>query len=169
MRTRIWAAGLATTAALALGGCAHTTAPPAPVDTSAMTAPVRRSVAITFYGVPDNDPPGAAITDDGQAGGAGTYADPITLATDHREIPAGTKVYVPYLHKYFVMEDSCAECTTDLTGHHKTHFDLWIGGKGVKASTVLAQENKLTPDGQTSVIINPPANKQVDPRPLLQY
>ena len=64
------------------------------------------------------------------------------------------------------MHDTCTECRTH---HHRSHFDLWIGGKGVKASTVLAQESKLTPAGPVSVIVNPPANKQVDTKALLQY
>ena len=161
MRKRPWAAWLALTAVLALAGCGVT-------PTSAHTA-TSRSVEITFYGWPDNSPPGAGISyDDSPAGGAGSYADPITLASDPRELPVGTRVYVPCLHKYFIMEDDCAECITAWT-KHRSFFDLWIGGQGVKASTVLAKENKLTPARPVSVIVTPPANEPVDTKALLQY
>ncbi|HUK68518.1 MAG TPA: hypothetical protein VLW50_07165 [Streptosporangiaceae bacterium] len=164
-------AGLAIAAALALAGCGARHSIPDPVLThTTVSAAATRSVEITFYGWPDNDPANSDVLQNGgHAGGTGTYTDPITLATDSRELAAGTRVYVPYLRKYFVMDDACAECITDWTSHHRAHFDLWIGGKGMKAPAVLAQESKLTPAGPVSVIVNPPPNKQVDTKALLQY
>jgi hypothetical protein len=60
--------------------------------------------------------------------GTGTYSDPITFATDPREIAPGTIIYVPYLQKYFQMEDGCAECTTDWNNGQKWRTDLFMGG-----------------------------------------
>jgi len=77
---------------------------------------------VTFYGWADNSPPGNAIAypaNGGQptihnaAGGTGTYADPITFATAPTEFSPGTRLYVPFIEKYVVMEDSCGQCTTD--------------------------------------------------------
>jgi hypothetical protein len=123
---------------------------------------------VTFYGWPDNDPPGDAISYPGLhqvAGGTGTYADPITIATDAQEITPGTRVYVPSLQKYFIMEDECAECVSDWNNKREYHIDLWVGGGGVKVSTVLAQENKLT--RTAPVVVNPPGNEPVNKVPLL--
>ena len=42
-----------------------------------------------------------------QAGGVGTYADPITYAGSTKATPAGTIIYVhsPHVQRYFIMED----------------------------------------------------------------
>ena len=88
---------------------AATTATSAPASTT-------HSFYVTLYGWPDNSPPGADIaypknggypTLHNSAGGTGTYADPITYASDKSETPAGTKIYVPRVQKYFIMEDDC--------------------------------------------------------------
>ncbi|MEK7116075.1 MAG: hypothetical protein AAB879_01630 [Patescibacteria group bacterium] len=60
--------------------------------------------------------------------GLGTYTDPITFATDPREIPPHTMIYVPYLQKYFVMDDGCVECTRDWNNGKKWRTDLFMGG-----------------------------------------
>src|SRR4051794_3977119 len=63
---------------------------------------------LTFYGWYDNTPPGGEISYPqihDTAGGKGTYADPITFATSTAELKAGTKVWVPRVKKYFIMED----------------------------------------------------------------
>ncbi|CAF1424684.1 unnamed protein product [Adineta ricciae] len=76
------------------------------------------SMRVTSYGWNDNDPPSAEIAYPKSGGyptkhnsateGRGTYEDPITFATDERELDIGTMIYVPFLRKYFVMEDRCA-------------------------------------------------------------
>ena len=126
------------------------------------------NVYVTFYGGPDNDPPGS--TDiaypngrHGTAAGTGSYADPITLATDPRELPPGTVVYDAQLQKYFVMEDDCDECITDWGAGHRPHVDLWTAPAG---TALLTCEDSLTPPGQVPLEINPPADRPVDPRPL---
>jgi 3D (Asp-Asp-Asp) domain-containing protein len=127
------------------------------------------SVFVTFYGAADNDPPGSteiAHPNDRhqEAGGSGTYADPLSLAADPRAIPVGTRVYYPPLRKYFVMEDDCAQCITDWRSSRRPHIDLWTGD--FQGSALLACENALTPDGLVAVEVNPPPGRPVDPRPL---
>ena len=120
-------------------------------------------------GAADNDPPGSteiAHPNDRhqEAGGTGTYADPLSLAADPRAIPVGTRVYYPPLRKYFVMEDDCAQCITDWRSSRRPHIDLWTGD--FQGSALLACENALTPDGLVAVEVNPPPGRPVDPRPL---
>ena len=127
------------------------------------------SVFVTFYGAADNDPPGSteiAHPNDHhqEAGGTGTYADPLSLAADPRAIQVGTRVYYPQLRKYFVMEDDCAQCITDWRSSRTPHIDLWTGD--YQGSALLACENALTPDGRVAVEVNPPPGRPVDPRPL---
>jgi hypothetical protein len=43
------------------------------------------------------------------AGGTGTYYDPITAASGKAELAVGTKIYVPFLHRYFILEDDRTE------------------------------------------------------------
>src|SRR4051794_31971326 len=71
---------------------------------------------LTFFGFWDNTPPGSDIAHPvihSKAGGKGTFADPITLATATAELKVGGKVYVPRVKKYFIMEDDCTECKQD--------------------------------------------------------
>ncbi|MFI5306855.1 MAG: hypothetical protein ACHQ53_05875, partial [Polyangiales bacterium] len=80
------------------------------------SAPQTIDHLVTFYGWPDNSPPGDGIAYPKLhkgASGTGTYADPITFASDPNEWPAGTILYLPYLQRYVIMEDSCADCITD--------------------------------------------------------
>jgi hypothetical protein len=136
---------------------------------------------LTFYGWWDNTPPGGAISYPQihqTAGGTGTYSDPITFATDSSEQPPGTIVYVPRVGKYFIMEDSCQECSADWTGHgpnggpNLRHLDLWLGGEGGSAFAAIECENALTnytSDGTPSmepVIVNPPSNETVTSEPI---
>lgn len=124
---------------------------------------------VTFYAAYDNDPPGSTEIAYGnerhaQAGGTGTFDDPMTLATDPNEIPPGTVIYYPAVRKYFVMEDDCAECISDWQKSKRPHIDLWMSG-GVD-KRVLGCEESLTPDGLETIEVNPPGDRPVDPRPL---
>src|SRR5258705_11202427 len=87
---------------------------------SAAYAATTQQTFITFYGWWDNTPPGGDIAHPqihSTAGGKGTFADPITFATASAELSPGTKVWVPRVGKYFIMEDSCQECEADWSGH----------------------------------------------------
>jgi len=147
------------------------TAAPAPAATPA-AAPqegIRQTVEVTFYAAADNDPPGSADiaypnSRHPAAAGTGTPTDPLSLATDPREIRPGVLVYYPPVKKYFVMEDDCAECIDQWNADRTPHVDLWVANSGDPA--VLACEEALTPDDQDTIIVNPPTNLPVDPKPL---
>ena len=128
-----------------------------------------QTMLVTLYGWPDNSPPGDVIsypTLHDVAGGTGTYDDPITFATDQNELPPGTIVYYPYLHRYFIMEDDCAECDSDWENNGIWHIDLWIGGQNAQDDNdVINCENALTQDS-ADVIIDPPSDEPVDTTPL---
>ena len=150
------------------------------VSSGTARASTTRNFLVTLYGWPDNSPPGDAIAypEDGGyptihnvASGLGTYSDPVTFATDQAELPVGTIVYYPYLHRYFIMEDDCTECDEDWTGQGPDggpglyHIDLWIGGQNGNANDVINCEDDLT-QNSAPVIVNPPSNEPVDTTPL---
>jgi len=132
----------------------------------------------TYYGWFTNTPPGCATAYSGCAHGAGTYGDPITLASDRREFRVGTILYYPTVEKYFRMGDECTDCTADWKGRgpdggpHLHHVDLWIGGKGANAFDAVNCEDALTqgtPSGApllTPFVVNPPRTLPVSTEPL---
>jgi hypothetical protein len=134
-----------------------------------------QSVYMTFYGWPDNSPPGGAIaypknggfpTVHSAAGGTGTYADPITFATDEAEFPVGTRLFAPVIEKYLVMEDDCAECDTDWFSSQKWHIDVWMNSNGGDDSNaVLDCEDQWT-KSTTVVEVNPPPGRPATAPPL---
>jgi hypothetical protein len=175
VRTRslvaVFAALLSLVVALLVGGNAASASP------SATT----HQAFITMYGWYDNTPPSASISYPqihNTAGGTGTYSDPITYASDKAETAPGTKIYVPRVQKYFIMEDDCEECDADWKGQgpdggpNMYHFDLWLGGKGGNAIDAIECEDALTnynPDNSPkleSVIVNPPSSEAVSSGPL---
>jgi 3D (Asp-Asp-Asp) domain-containing protein len=114
---------------------------------------------VTFYGWPDNDPPGRAIAYPkihNQAGGTGTYQDPVTFATDPTEFPPGTKVYIPFLKKYGIMEDYCAQCVDDWD-NNKYHIDIWLNSNSSFDDQVISCEHYWT-KSSIAIQINPPAD-----------
>jgi hypothetical protein len=133
------------------------------------------TVEVTFYGWDDNNPPGNAIafpkgggypTIHPVAGGTGTYADPITFATDQAELPPGTVVYAPFIEKYVVMEDDCAQCDSDWAGSQKRHIDIWMNSDGTEDPNALdACEGQWTRDA-TLIEVGPPPGRTVTTAPL---
>jgi hypothetical protein len=128
--------------------------------------PATVQATITFYGWPDNSPPGNRIAHPiihKHAGGDGTYCNPTTFATERandRTIPYGIKIYVPFIKQYFIREDLCASSGpkrgSGSNGCHKLWFDLWIGGTAKsKKHAVIACERRLTPNGKVEVILWP--------------
>jgi hypothetical protein len=149
-----------------------TTDAPADVVTEAGTM---MSVYVTFYGWADNSPPGGAIaypksggypTVHELAGGTGTYADPITFATDKSELAVGTILYVPFIEKYVVMEDDCVECDSDWTSSRKWHIDLWMNSNGTESASALTTCEGNWTRSATAVEVNPPIGRTVTTRPL---
>jgi hypothetical protein len=124
------------------------------------------SATITFYGWPDNSPPGNKIAHGvihKRAAGDGTYCNPTTFATERAndmQIPYGIKIYVPFIKQYFIREDLCAASGpkkgSGSNGCKKLWFDLWIGGDGRSRSrAVIKCERELTPSEKVSVILYP--------------
>ncbi len=149
-------------------------APAAPTPTAApvthATSGTSQSVWETSYAAIDNDPSGSRAiaypTVHSQAGGTGTYSNPITLAADRRWLPVGTRVYAPRWHKYYVMEDECVECEGDWSSSHFHHVDLYMSPS--VQSGVVSCENAATKDQaeNDTIIINPDPNRPVDTTPL---
>lgn len=130
-------------------------------------------VKITAYGWLDNDPPGATIaypfvnggkTIHYRAGGIGSYDDPITFAANPGVFPKGTKIYIPRLMKYFIMEDRCGAAMQCKLGEPPI-VDIWIGG------TAQSDEQKLTRAEEDltridTIVVNPNNFFSWDPAPL---
>lgn len=135
-------------------------------------------VKLTFYGWPDNDPPGAdnafdcgrGTGSDGEpiAGGTGMYADPISFATatDNNNLPQCGIVYVPLLRKYFRNEDDCARCKMDWDSQGLYHIDLWTGSNQQSGGDDQTNCEYSLPGGSQTIIKNPPGNLAVDTTPL---
>ncbi|WP_326946541.1 discoidin domain-containing protein [Amycolatopsis sp. NBC_01307] len=136
---------------------------------------------LTFYGWWDNTPPGGDIAYPqihDTAGGKGTYTDPITFATSTSELKAGTKVWVPRVKKYFIMEDGCDECSDDWNGQgpnggpNLRHIDLWLGGQGGSAFDAIDCEDALTHYNADNtpvlepVVVDPPSSEPYDATPI---
>ncbi|MER6573096.1 hypothetical protein ABT288_44900 [Streptomyces sp. NPDC001093] len=94
----------------------------------------------------------------------GTYDHPATFATDPGEFAPGTRIYVPYLQKYFIMEDGCAECSSDW--HNGVyHVDLWMGPASTQPEPALGNcEGSVTQD--SGIIVNPDPGLPVDTTPM---
>lgn len=139
------------------------------------------SAKVTFYSYPDNDS-GSGTTGgtnviadaldwqghsrhrnaQGQAiaGGVGTFTDPITVAAvaGNTTYAPGTLIYLPGLKKYFLVEDSCRNCTSNW-------IDLWMESNATNsAETVTQCEFAWTADvtQPKDVWLNPSSALQVD-------
>jgi len=89
------------------------------------------------------------------------------------ELLPGTILYLPFLKKYFIMEDQCAECVTDWkTGLWRV--DMWMGPSVSQADVapLNACENALTRGdqgaGTGTIIINPAHDLEVDTNPIFK-
>jgi hypothetical protein len=121
------------------------------------------SVRVTLYGYADNDPPGTAIAHPvlhRRAGGDGTFSNPLTFASNPMQFRPGTKIYVPYLKRYFIMEDDCAQAIASANTRAPL-IDLWAGGSaGSDYNALMAAESHYT-RGSAEIIVNPSPNYPV--------
>jgi LysM repeat protein len=129
---------------------------PEPTPTPEPTNEIRFNAFVTAYTYWDNTPPGSADIAlpviHNKADGTGTYADPITMAVGHvitngkstPDYTAGTLFYMPYLQRYFIVEDVCGDgskpqngpCHTGYPSNAKAWLDIWIDGQdGSKSSS----------------------------------
>jgi hypothetical protein len=135
---------------------------------------------MTLYGYVDNSPPGRAIAHPcihRLAGGRGTYANPVTFATDVHEIGWCQRIYVPYMKRYFIHEDECSECDHDWVKLHSFRFDMWAGGDAKslhdpERRALLACEDALTRASaprdphNPRVLVDPPRHLPVTTAPI---
>lgn len=138
------------------------------LTTSAPTSSAPIRAWLTGYTWHDNDPPGSANiaypVKHRQAGGTGTFDDPITLAVGSLgEWAKGTRFYIPNLRRYVMVEDLCGSCRQ---GHPpaKTWIDVWIGGVETSKSVANACAEAIT--NIWDVIKDPPANLAVTEGPI---
>jgi hypothetical protein len=126
------------------------------------------TVRVTLFGYADNDPPGTAIAHPRihrGAAGQGTYNDPITFAANPEQFAPGTMIYVPYLQKYFVMEDDCATAIKTAS-YGAPLIDLWAGGTASSNyNQLMAAESAYTRDS-AQIIVNPTADHPVKAAPI---
>jgi Ca-dependent carbohydrate-binding module xylan-binding len=137
---------------------------------------------LTGYSVEDNTPPGSRDISNPviheQAGGTGTYADPITLAAGHSiingqdilDFPAGTRIYLPVLRIYGLVEDTCGDGSRPQRGPCHTGYpspstnqywiDVFVGSDPDSACM-----DSFSQDLGWTVIRNPDPGWLVDPRP----
>jgi hypothetical protein len=144
---------------------------------SASGQEVSMKAYVTGYSYWDNTPAGTAGISHGvihaQAGGTGTYNDPITLAVGHSivggkdilDYPAGTKFYLPYLQKYAIVEDTCGDGSAPQNGPCHTGYqgnvwiDIYVDGQNVSRSSSDDCMDTLT--GVHTIIKNPDASHTV--------
>jgi hypothetical protein len=143
---------------------------------------------LTGYSYWDNTPPGSPAISHPvihqTAGGTGTFADPITLATGHDlssgtqklEYSAGTKFYIPNIRKYAIVEDTCGDgptpqniaCWTSEVGHPNTNqVDIYIDGQNDTSTDKDASGDCMEAITRVGLIIqNPASNYAVNPGPV---
>ena len=176
MHTRLPSAAGLVCVVLATAACVNT-------SSGAAGEKVDLKVFVTAYTWNDNTPPGSpAISHPvlhDEAGGTGTYEDPVTLAVGHSkesgedvlDIPAGTRIYLPHVRRYFIVEDSCGDGPAPENGpcHAGAHehggdslwIDMWIGGQGESASFVRDCTRTVT--GVFTAVFDPAKNYVVAP------
>ncbi|KQN88722.1 hypothetical protein [Arthrobacter sp. Leaf69] len=109
-----------------------------------------------------------------KAGGTGTYADPVTIAVGHSletgkdvlDVPAGTRIYLPDVRRYFIVEDTCGDgpvpeegpchAGADEHGDTSTWLDIWIGGEG--ESEAFADDCTEQVTGVRAAVFHPADN-----------
>lgn len=145
------------------------------------------STVVTFYGFNDNsgqteNQHGSALIAYPKSGGyptlhnlategTGTYTDPVTFAARPNDsaYPIGSVIYMPLVHKYFIMEDECGDTDPQgcLNGTH--HSDLWFGPQSASDSTALGNcEDNSTPGSAVLAVINPVSTYPVDTTKMFQ-
>ncbi|CAF1375986.1 unnamed protein product, partial [Didymodactylos carnosus] len=118
--------------------------------------------SITAYGWNDNFPPSAKNAFPKKAGhptlydestvGDGSYSYPISFASNPKALPIGTRIYLPYLRKYFILDDYSEAATIKWNNEQKHHIVLWLGRQG--AERVHECRLKLARE-DTEIFVNP--------------
>ena len=156
-------------------------APVLPASSSERIVTTAYTTAYTWY---DNTPAGSSAISHPvlhkTAGGTGTYEDPITIAVGHSlatgedvlDFPAGTRIYLPDVRRYFIVEDTCGDgndpqggpCHQGVNVHGTNStiwIDMWIGGQSMSADGANACASKVT--NVNTAVFNPASNYVVAP------
>jgi hypothetical protein len=127
------------------------------------------NIWLTGYSWQDNTPPGSSKVSHPilhkQAGGTGTYQDPITVAVPGKGSgiwKAGARFYLPTVQRYVIVEDTGA---SPPHSGEDGHLDMWIGGQGGSKSATDQCMDKITGDNVTAEL-NPPPNLPVIKGPI---
>jgi len=127
------------------------------------------TIWLTGYSWQDNNPPGSSTVSHPvlhrEAGGTGTYADPITVAVPGQGDgiwKAGARFYLPSVQRYVIVEDTGASAPPS---GQDGHLDMWIGGQGGSKSATDACMDQITGTGKPA-ILNPPPGLKVMPGPI---
>lgn len=165
-------------ALLAAAGCSGQRLPTPPPTTAETPGAEGEQAYITAYTWFDNTPPGSPVISNPvmhrTAGGTGTYDDPVTIAVGHSletgkdvlDFPAGTRIYLPDVRRYFVVEDTCGDgdapedgpCHSGAEefGDASVWLDMWIGGQEADADFVRRCTSQVT--GVRRVVFDPADN-----------
>jgi hypothetical protein len=162
-----------------LAACGSSQTPAAPESSAPAAAPAKPAgpapsyihVGMTAFSWFDSDPPGVPDTDNPvlhrTAGGQGTFADPITAAISgdpgHMAYPAGTKMYVPGIQRYVIIEDSGQDPGPAGT---QAGLSVWVDGRDGTQAAVEDCEDAVTGSGKVVAQLNPPPDEPVMAGPL---
>jgi hypothetical protein len=157
---------------------------PAPAPVAASAGEREIQAYMTGYSYFDNTPAGSPSISHPivhrQAGGTGTYEDPITVAVGHSKAggqhtldwPAGTRFYVPAMSRYLIVEDTCGDgaapqngaCHTGYPSPASTWLDVWVDGRDGSSSSADSCMGNLT--GVHAVIVNAGPGRPVSAGPI---
>ncbi|MEV7634965.1 hypothetical protein AB0N71_02175 [Pseudarthrobacter enclensis] len=160
------------------------TPPAAAVQPASGAERVVNTTYTTAYTWHDNTPAGSATISHPvlhkTAGGTGTFEDPLTIAVGHSlatgedvlDVPAGTRIYIPSVRRYFIVEDTCGDGNdpengpchqgTNANGTNSTIWiDMWIGGQSMSADGADSCASEVT--GVKTAVFNPASNYAVAP------
>jgi hypothetical protein len=168
------------TSGAGIGAGASAASASSPTQPAAPQAATNVQAFMTLYGYVDNSPPGTDIAHPclhPQAGGTGTYADPITFATDVAELGWCQIIYVPYMQRYFIHEDECSQCDQTWNSLHLYRFDMWAGGDAsslvqpgrsalLGCESTWTRANTPTDPNNPTIEIDPPSNLPVVTAPI---
>jgi hypothetical protein len=159
---------------------------PAPAPAPALPATGEREIQayMTGYSYFDTTPAGSPSTSHPivhrQAGGTGTYEDPITVAVGHSaaggehtlDWAAGTRFYVPAMSRYLIVEDTCGNgaapqngaCHTGHPSSASTWLRVWVDGRDGGSSAADSCMGRLT--RVHAVIVDPGPGRPVNAGPI---
>jgi hypothetical protein len=134
------------------------------------TGPAKQmKIWLTGYSFQDNTPAGSATVSHPilhkDAGGTGTYADPITVAVPGQGsgiFKAGSRFYLPTVKRYVIVEDTGASAPPS---GQDGHLDMWIGGQGGTKSATDACMDKIT-GTNVPAVFNPTTTMPVTKGPV---